>query len=71
MRGILARLCERHGFVEAAEVLKAACDGGVMTLSPCLSETRDGREEAISALQEAYEEERKPVIVIAKSGPDQ
>lgn len=68
-RKALARLCDLHGFVEAAEVLRAECDGGLVTLSAQLANTRDGREDAIAALQEAFEAERHPIIVIGRVGP--
>lgn len=68
-RRALARLCDLHGFAEAAEVLRAECDGGILTLPTQLADTRDGREEAIEALKEAFEADRHPIIVIGRVAP--
>lgn len=63
VREALVDLCRQHGFDAAAEVLRV--DGrGYMTLDPRLADTRDGREEAISCLQCAFQD-GIPVIIIA------
>lgn len=63
-RKALQRLCELHGFTEAAEVLRAKCSGGVITLAPHLADSRDGREEAIDSLKDAFDGDPRPIIVI-------
>ena len=64
-RELLRKLLEMEGCTAAAACLEQQGDG-VITLPESLLDTRDGREEAISWLQEAFETERCAAIVIRR-----
>lgn len=53
------------GYEAAAHVLESGLRG-YMSLPESMAESRDGREAAISALQEAFESDRVTVIVIER-----
>lgn len=50
------RLCEAFGFDGAVHVLRSGKDDIISINGPACRDSRDAREEAISALQEAVEE---------------
>jgi hypothetical protein len=61
----LAEALRKLGYSAAAAVLEAGTTG-YMSLPESMAATRDGREEAISSLKEAFEDKRISVIVIER-----
>lgn len=64
-RDMARQIMERDGFTAAAACLEQDGDG-VIILPESLMDTRDGREEAIAALQEAFETKHCAAIVIRR-----
>lgn len=65
-RKALVTLLDTLGYGAAAAVIRAGVKGGYFEAARSLAETRDGREDAISMLQEAFEYGHPTVILISE-----
>jgi hypothetical protein len=65
IRETLRKLLDQAGESAAAECLRQP-GTGVISLPQSMANTRDGREEAIAMLQEAFEDERIGAVVIRR-----